>query len=362
MTLARRGLHRWSCFAALATVVSACAAPRRQTAVVAGPAPAPSASVLEVVEPARDDPRTVRCGIDDRPKSVISSVDEETGSALLAKRASVGPTPPGWFGLPQARRRPAPWVRPIPQLLRPRPRPRPQPPAPFLPEPPPDVDDRAEPPEPAPQLQIDPSPLREHTGARLSPDAASASQALRGELAGCAGLAEAADERSFAMLVRLGTAGETISTTPLAPGAPSRYERCLLETACRLHVPPLASPAAVELSVRSHRDLPPPPLAAAFVPVVTMETDPLGSRGVAFAAFRQAADRCGPLRAVGQAVRITVHGGPGLRVREIRTADPDGQRPMASPAIACVVREIGALLDHRLQSPLVSGVIRWRAP
>lgn len=358
----------------IATVLLALATAGLLVACAASPPP-PAAATPPIVSAASPpievaaDPRAVRCGVDDQPRSVVSELSPEEQTFPLAgaqQKARMVMLPPG-------ARRPMP--KPRPPMPHPGPMPTPMPRTPLPPPvPPPPPDDRAEPPafvEQPIQLSSRPRGVPAVSPPGSVRAVASSLEDLQPALAECTQLLEAPPAASeFTFDVRLSQAGQALTITPTGPAQPSVYERCLLEHACRLRTPSLASASNVTFDVRTFRDEPPPP--APPPPVVEinphigvdvrLDVDPRGPGGLAQRAFSQAAMACRGVGTIGSGAQIIIRGGgPGNRIQQLTTRGVDGKPPTRDAGISCVVAQLRSALDGRVASPRIVGTVRWVA-
>lgn len=350
----------------------ACSTPTPPAAVA--PAPTPSASPpIEVAA----DPRVVRCGVDDQPRSVVSELSAEEQTSAFAADARQKAR---MVMLPPAARRPMPKPRPTngPHPMpapTPFPRPRPIPferPQPTQPAPPPD--DRAEPPafvEMPIQLESRPRGVPAVPPSGSVREVASSLEDLRPALAECTQILDAPPVSGmFTFDVRLSQAGQALSITPAGAGQPSVYERCLLEHACRLRTPALDKASLVTFDVRTFRDEPPPPVPPPPVVEqnphigvdVRLDVDPRGPGGLAQRAFSEAAMACRSVGTIGSGAQVIIRGGaPSNRIQQLTTRGVDGRPPTRDAGISCVVAHLRRSLDGRVASPRIVGTVRWVA-
>lgn len=352
--------------------LSACAGAPPPPPPIAPAGLPPASQPIEVAA----DPRAVRCGVDDQPRSVVSasSPEEETFAIAMdaRRKARLVMIEPGAMA-----RRPMPKPRPHGPMPTPMPMPTPVPPHLPPPEPmppPPPPDDRAEPP------AFVEAPIQLESRARGVPAVPPSGSAravaaslddLRPALAECTQLLDAPPSPgTFSFDVRLSQAGEALTITPAGAAQPSIYERCLLEHACRLRTPTLDKASLVTFDVRTFRDEPPPPPPPP--PVVEMnphigvdvrlDVDPRGPGGLAQRAFSQAAMACRAVGTIGSGAQIIIRGGgPNNRIQQLTTRGVDGKRPTRDAGITCVVAHLRSSLDGRVASPRIVGTIRWVA-
>jgi hypothetical protein len=152
--------------------------------------------------PDRDpDPRVVRCGVDDRPRSVTSALDADSGERS-AKRAPADVAAP-----------PIPMPFPLQQ---------PVPTASALPVPP-----------MKPRANIALGDPRAASGV-LPPEVAAALAKNGAPYLDCDGLAKETDEGAFELRVSLATGGAALTIAPPPAVEVTPYLRCLVERSCQV--------------------------------------------------------------------------------------------------------------------------------
>jgi hypothetical protein len=274
-------LRRWLLLApGLAFVACASQAPTPPQ-----PPTTPSVASVAVSPSPPVDARAVRCGLDDRPRSVVSArPDDDEPLRVFAgdspsfslDRALLGkPVAPPPFLADRAAGAPAARARPEPVPMPMRKRPPPQDP----PVPPPVEGDIAPPEEPLlPALLLSRGKLSLATGQPLSPMLASRLDTIALPLEICQDLATEGDVGRFEADVDLASSGAALRVTPVGPGQPSRLGRCLMERACQLRSGPEGGGLSIRVPFLVHADQPPPPplpppLPQAHLPAVEVEIE-----------------------------------------------------------------------------------------
>ncbi len=325
------------------------------------PPPSPSASATGPVgssEPTSGwtphDPRIVRCGIDDRPRNVVSRLGDE--ATLPRLKMEMPPPPP----------------------------PPPPPVAGARPKPPPGgivLVDRAAPQEffeppmvsPTPPLRIEALPLTNPAGGPVPTLVSSADPHY--EI--CTSLA-APDEvpGSLTFGLELASSGAPLRVLPPSGSAtPTPLVRCFMERACQLHASAPGQKTLLDVPLRVSREQPPPPPPpAAVVRVDVASENPRADVAELQLQLRSAAtsvmQACGPVPGRAR-VRLSLdlvtpgRGRPGVRrSRNLRIMMPPppettitGQRTevlegtVSSAVLGCVVNGI----RQRTFSQLLAG-------
>ena len=319
---------------AFSLVLAACAGEPLEPVTPPPPPPptAPSDTVLVPV-PA-EDPRVVRCGVDDRPRSVVSELDEPLRRAPVASAPAVPPEERAFHGdrMPPEAGAAAP--KPMPRR-----RPPEEPPLP-----------------PRPQLTIVVEPPRPMDGAALSSSLVSALAASRPRVEACDDLVEVGDVGPHGLAVTITSSGAPSEVRLVDEPTPSKFVRCAMEQACQLRGP-AGQGVRVLLPVRVERPrpLPPPPPLDPSPRAVPLRVDvsPVGKgpetpglRGL----MESIAGQCLPVP-IDQRVRLRL---------EVRAATPGGGRRFEVGStllqgtqgvdfVGCVVSRLDA--DRRVRSP-----------
>lgn len=323
-------------------LLSACA-PRPATPEVAGPAPSASAGVLEKTGPtAPDDPRIVRCGVDDAPHSVISGL-VDGGDGRFAKRAPLM----------------ADRALPPPPTAGPLARPAPVPP--FTPAPPPP---RRNSPPPPPETfrptHVVVGVAHDMSGGPVEPAVIAAGRALEPRFKTCVPQAGEADLGEQSLEITVSGGGSPLWVLPTLPSQPTVYGRCLLEQACSLAAPGNGTTRKVFVPVQTAKDPPPPPPTPRPQVNVSVAMDPTPSgladvgRSVLDAAGRACASQARLTRDA--RFRVTISTARGA---EIATSSVDGSTPAMDGLISCAVAQIQARIPPRTKAGAFSGIIRW---
>lgn len=330
--------------AVLSLALLAACSPRPGNPEVAGPAPSASAGVLDKTGPtAPDDPRIVRCGVDDAPHSVISGM-VEGGDSRFAKRA------------------PLLADRAAPPPLTAGPRSRPAPVPPFSPPPPPPT--RPPPPPPPPevfrQTHLVVGVAHDMSGGPVEPAMIAAGRALEPRFKTCVPQAGEADLGEQSIEVTLSGAGSPLWVLPTTPSQPTIYGRCLLEQACSLAAPGSGATRKVFLPLQTSKDPPPPPpTPRPQVNVsVVMDATSAGLADVGRSVLDSAGRACASqVRLTRDArFRVTISTARGA---EIATSSVDGSTPAMDALISCAVAQIQARIPPRTKAGSFSGIIRW---
>lgn len=241
---------------AAASLAAACAATPPPNPPPPPPPPPDGDHGVAVLVPS-DDPRLVRCGVDDRPRSVVGSLLPAHPRLAAESRAFLGdraaPDPPAGAPMPMK-----------PTIAR---------------EPPPQS-----PPIPRPPLLVTIELPRPVPGGAMP----SGVGALRPDLAACDDLLEAGDAGTYGLEVAIASNGAP--TEVRLSTSPSKFVRCAMERACQVRAAPgEASRVMLPLVIRAERPIaiphpPPPPPPPPRVPlrVVVVRGEP---------ALRDAAER-----------------------------------------------------------------------
>ena len=222
------------------------------------------------------DPRIVRCGIDDRPRNVVSALPPREPGALLAEMAA--PPPPA-----AGARAPRPMPSPMPVMPR-----RPPPLVPPITPPPDAVFDPGQ-----PDLRIDPQPLASRTGTPVPASLSSVDPHY--EI--CTSLAQESEPLGPVTFdLELASNGAPLRVLPPAGNAtPSPLVRCLMERACQLQATasPPGQKTVLDVPLRLHRGeqaaAQPPPGQVADVRVDVATASPRSDRAELQLQLRSAA-------------------------------------------------------------------------
>lgn len=345
---------RWlSPLAALAAACSAASAPPAPSSPPAPPASSPL-SAASTEPPAATsaaagwqavDPRAVRCGIDDTPRSVLGD--------NLAPGVDGPADESGVFSEERPRR-----AGLVPFLRVDRAFPEAKPAAPRRP--------------PRPLVFFQQMPLRLLDGKPLPAPLAEAFSMSNPQYEICNNLAQDLPIEPVFEL-ELTSTGAALRVSPTSPGQPSPYERCLMERACQLQArgAGLTAPIRVRVPVRASRE----PFAASpataagsevRVDVMTENPSPQGAelQLQIRSAIADSARGCGAV--AGRArVRFSVElsgpagrkiTGPSTRVAQVRTESLEGAAP--GGVLGCIA---GALQGRFFTGSLAPGVRAERA-
>jgi hypothetical protein len=233
--------------ATFALVLAACGGEPLEPVTPPPPPPPPPPVTDQVLVPVpAEDARVVRCGVDDRPRSVVSMAPA-TRQISAEERGLLGdrmPEPRGGMAKP---------MMPPPT----------QPPRP-----------------PRPELTIVVDPPRPTDGGAMSSSLMSSLSASRPRIEACDDLLDVADVGPHDLMVTLTSSGAPSEVRVAESRSPSKFVRCAMEQACQLRGP-AGETARVVLPVRIERPrpLPPPPppveIATRAVPV-RVDLTPIG--------------------------------------------------------------------------------------
>ena len=310
------------CIVALA----ACKPPLTPTEPSPSSTPGPGGVLVATPAPPRapDDPRLVRCGVDDGPRDVLSARLGESGGRK-AKRA-----PPSEEMAPPSLGPPS------------RPSRRPPPPPPS-----------------GPATHLSVGTAHDVAGTALDPAHVLAGRALLGAFETCLPLAGDADLVEQSLQITLSGSGDPLWVLPTLPSPPSKLGRCVLEQSCRYRVSSSLGSRTVWVPVKVFRD-PPPPLPTPRPTVaVSVTMDGAGDlidvgRAVLESAGRACAGQARLLRETRFTVRLAKAGGA-----EISSSSPDGSAPAMDELVNCTVAQIQARIPRTARGAGFSGVVRW---
>lgn len=361
----RPALAVFSCLACLpaAVALAACAGgpePTTPTSATTAEPPPPPTVVSQVPEMPPEDPRVVRCGVDDRPRSVVSTADDdlEAPEAQRGRRAARPAPEEGALFADRA----APEMKPRmpPQGER------------FEPEGPPIP----------PRIFIVREPPRPVSGGSLSAGVAQRLASSDPKYDVCSDLFAEVDLGRHPLEVSLSSTGAPLDVRSFGAGAPSRFLRCAMERACQVRAP-AGEPVRVVLGLDVRRNAPPPPPVDPVVPVppqpiaeipvdVVLEGARAGdSDRLAVdlrSLFRKSAARCAAGRPMGQHQQVrfivSLEGGPRnrrvatSRVGQIKTQSITPGVPV--DLIGCVVNGVaGNAVGATAGAASITAVVTW---
>jgi hypothetical protein len=312
----------------LSSLVACSPRPGTVAEVPGQPAPSAGTGVLEPVAgpgpTAPSDPRLVRCGVDDTPRSVISGV-VDVRDGRLAKR--------------MAEAIPADRAMPPPALVAP----------PGVPLPP-----------PVRPTRLAVGVAQEANGGPVEPAAVAAGRALTSSLETCVPMSTEADLGDMTLHITVAASGAPLWALPASSAQPSVYGRCLLEHACGLKLPGLGTTRTISLPVQTSKDPPPPPpQPRPTVNVrVTMDPSSAGLADVGRSVLEGAGRACASQARLTRETRFRVTLSTA-RGAEIATSSPDGSSPARDPLVACAVAQIEARIPPKTRGSGFSGIIRW---
>ena len=249
-------------FAVACSLAIACAPSGPPNPPPRTPPPPPERDNTVLVPVPNDDPRVVRCGVDDRPRNVVGARDTVSPRLSAVDRSFFGDriaVPGPTAGAPMAK----------PTIAR-------QPPPEPLPNQRPPLIVTVDAPRPVPGGAM-PSGLG----------------SLRPDLSSCEDVLESGDVGTYAVEVAMASSGAPTEVR-VGERAPSKFVRCAMERACQIRAAAgEATRIVLPIVVRTERavEVPPPPPPVSSVPLRVTTT--IGEGGLRDAAER-AASQCVP--------------------------------------------------------------------